>query len=135
MFIIKYALRKTLLTRYKSSAVPQTDTSTKKPCHSISTALIFGQCETAGFSVTPCILPSKTITGYFCRSLWPLISHTPQLSSLGYKPCLARKHLPFSKVKQMKQQLTDTRQKAHRKSCSVISLVNYTKFLLQSKIF
>lgn len=31
MFVFKYALRKTLLTRYKSSAVPQTDTSTKKP--------------------------------------------------------------------------------------------------------
>lgn len=139
MFIIKYTLRKTLLTRYKSLAVPLTPA--QKTCHSISIALIPGQgreqCETAGFSVTACILSSKTITGYFCKSLWLLISHSPQLSSLDYKSCLARKHLPFSKMKQMRQQLTERRQKAHqyRKSCSVISLVNYIKLLLQNRLF
>lgn len=116
-------------------------TPAQKPCHGIIIALIPGQgrehCEIAGFSVTPCILPSKTISGYFCRSLWLLISHSPQLSSLGYKPSLARKHFSFSKVKHMRQQSTDTRQKVHhyRKSCSVISLVNYPKVLLQSRIF
>lgn len=116
-------------------------TPAQKTCHSISISLISGQgreqCETAGYSVTACILSSKTITSYFCRSLWLLISHSPQLSSLDYKPCLTRKHLSFPKVKQVRQQSTVRRQKAHQygKSCSVISLVNYTKLLLQRKLF
>ena len=138
MSIIKYALRKTLLTRRKGSTVPHTDTSTKN-CHSIIIALITGQgrerWETAGFSLTPCLLPLKMNPGYFCRSLWLPISHS-QFSFLGCKPCLVRKHLPFSKAKELRQQSTDTQQKGYqyRKSCSVFSPVNYAKFLLQSKI-
>lgn len=61
-------------------------TTAQKTCHSISIALVSGQgreqCETAGFSATPYIFPSKTIACYFCRSLWLLVSHPPQLSPL-----------------------------------------------------
>lgn len=132
-------MRKTLLTRYKGSAVPQTDTSTKN-CHGISMALITGRgrerCEKAGFSVTPCLLPLKMNPDYFCRSLWLPISPSPQLPFLGCKLCSARKRSSFSKAKEMRQRSTDARQKGYwyRKSYSVFSLVNYAKFLLQSKI-
>lgn len=101
--------------------------------------LITGQgrerCEIEGFSVTLCLLPLKMNWGCFCRSLWLPISHF-QLSFLGCKPCLERKQLPFSKAKNMRKQQSDIRQKGYlySKSCSVFSLINYAKFLLQITI-
>lgn len=124
--ITKQTLRQILLEKHKGSTVPQKDTSTKN-CHCISSGLINGQSKerremiVVFFFVTACLLLLKMNPGYFCRSLWLSISHSPQLSFLGCSPCLVRKHLPFSKAKEIRRQSTDTRQKGYRyrKSCSV----------------
>lgn len=132
MSSIKQTLRKTQLERHKGSTVPQTHTRTKN-CHSISSGLINRQskerCEIVGFLVTVCLALLKMNPSYFCRSLWLSISYSSQLSFLGCRPCLVRKHLPFSKAKEIRQQSTDTRQTGYRyrKSCSVFKLPNYAK--------
>lgn len=136
MSIIKYALRKTLLTRYKISTVAQTDINTKnlsqhQYCFGIWArqgamwdSRIF--CNTLHFAIKDNCMLLLQVPMAAC------FSSSSALSSLGYKPYSARKHLPFQKVTRMRQQSTDTRQKLHQymKHWSVTSLVNYTKFLL-----